>query len=67
MIPDLDIYRSANVLIKQYGEHAAFHAAMEADRLLEKGNVDGCAVWKRIVKAVEEIQRAERGPGETVQ
>ncbi len=67
MTSELDIYRSANVLIKQYGEDAAIHAAMEADRLLEKGNVDGCAVWKRIVKAVEEIQRAERGPGETVQ
>lgn len=27
MIPDLDIYRSANVLVKQHGETAPIHAA----------------------------------------
>ncbi len=31
MIPDLDIYRSANVLVKQYGEDAPIQAAMRAD------------------------------------
>ena len=31
MIPGLDIYRSANVLVKQHGEDALIHAAMRAD------------------------------------
>jgi len=31
MIPDLDIYRSANLLVKQHGEDAPIHAAMRAD------------------------------------
>ena len=31
MIPDLDIYRSANVIINQYGPDAPIHAAMRAD------------------------------------
>ncbi len=31
MIPDLDIYRSAQVLVKQHGEDAPIHAAMRAD------------------------------------
>ncbi len=31
--------------------------------MLEKGDLDGYAVWKRIIKAVEELQRAEPGPG----
>ena len=32
MIPDLDIYRSANVLIRKHGENAAIEAAMPAMR-----------------------------------
>ncbi len=29
--------------------------------MLEKGDLDGCAVWKRILRAVEELQRVEPG------
>ena len=38
---------------------------MRADAMLEKGDLDGYAVWKRILQAVEELQRAEPGEGET--
>ncbi len=31
MIPDLDIYRSAQVLVKQHGQDAPIEAAMRAD------------------------------------
>ena len=31
MIPDLDIYRSAQVLVKQHGQDAPIHAAMRAE------------------------------------
>ena len=44
MIPDLDTYRSANVLVKQHGQDAPIHTAMRADELLEKGDLDGYAV-----------------------
>ena len=67
MIRDLDIYRSANVLIREHGEEAAIEAAMRADAMLAKGDLEGQAVWKRIVKAVEEIQRMEPAPSETTQ
>ncbi len=33
MIPDLDIYRSANVLVKQHGPDAPIQAAMRADEV----------------------------------
>jgi hypothetical protein len=52
---DLDIYRSANILIKQHGEDAAIHAAMKTDELSVKGDVEGAAVWKRIVRAIDEL------------
>ena len=51
MISDLDIYRSANVLIREHGKDAALEAAQRADAMLEKGDLGGQAVWKRIVRA----------------
>ena len=66
MIPDLDIFRSAQALIKQHGEDAPIHAAMRADAVLDKGDLDGYAVWKRILLAVEELQGAAPKPGEAV-
>ena len=51
MPSEIDIYRSASVLIHQHGEDAALEAAQRADALLEKGDVRGCAVWKRVVRA----------------
>ncbi len=41
MTSDLDIYRSANLLVKQHGEDAPIEAAMRADAMLEKGGLDG--------------------------
>ena len=67
MIPDLDIYRAANLLVKHHGEDAPIHAAMRADAMLDKGDLGGYAVWKRIVKAVEELLPKERPAGVTVQ
>ncbi len=67
MIPDLDIYRTANILVKQHGQDAPIQAAMRADALLEKGDLDGCAVWRRILRAVGELRSEERPDGATLQ
>ena len=66
MTSSLDIYRSAQVLVKQHGQDAPIHAAMRADAILDKGALDGYALWKRILRAVEELQRVERVQGERV-
>ncbi len=50
--------------MKQHGQDAPFHAAMRPDAMLEKGDLKGYAVWKQILRAVEELQRADLGPGE---
>jgi len=39
--PNLDIYRTANLLVKQHGEDAPIEAAMRADAMLEAGDLDG--------------------------
>ena len=36
---------------------------MRADAMLETGDLDGYAVWKRILRAVEELQEVGPGPG----
>ena len=55
MTSDLDVWRSAKLLIEKYGDEAPIHAAMRADELLDKGDMDGLAVWKRILAAIEEL------------
>jgi hypothetical protein len=64
MIRDLDIYRSAQVLIREHGEDAALDATTWAIAMLDKGDLDRYAVWKRILRAVDEIQRIERNSKE---
>jgi len=63
MTDDIDIYRTAKVLIELHGEDAPIQAAMKADALLEAGDIDGQAVWKRILAAVDELLLAGRPGG----
>ncbi len=65
MTSDLDIYRTAQVLVKRHGEDAPIEAAMRADAMLGKGDLDGYAVWARILRAVENLRR-DRGSGDSV-
>jgi hypothetical protein len=61
----LDIYRAANILVKEYGaEQAPLMAAKRADALLDLGDVDGQRVWRAVLRAVQELIRQERKPGE---
>ena len=48
------------------GDDAPVEAAMRADELMEAGNMEGRAVWLRIVKAIEELLSEERPEGEKV-
>ena len=60
MTSNFDISRAANELIKQFGDAADIEAAMRADELLAAGDMEGEAVWIRIVKAIEELLSEER-------
>ncbi len=66
MIPDLDIYHTANLLVKRHGEDAPIEAAMRADAMLEAGDLDGYAVWRRVLRTVEELQGTVPKSGEAV-
>ena len=61
---DLDVYRSAKLFIDQHGDEAAIQAAYHADAMLDKGDLDGAAVWRRIVAVINERQRERPAAGE---
>jgi hypothetical protein len=60
MIDDPDIYRAAKLLIDRHGDDADIRAAERADELLDDGDIEGSAVWRRIIEAIEELQRGRR-------
>ncbi len=59
MPSDLDIYRSAELLIDQHGEDAPIFAAQHADACLAAGDLDGKAVWMGVIAAIEELTNTD--------
>ena len=51
----LDGYRTAQVLVRQYGADAPIRASMRHDELLERGDRRGVAVWKRVLAAIDAL------------
>ena len=66
-IDDIDIYRSAKLLIDKYGDKAAVIAIKRASQMLDADDVDGYAVWKRIRQAIEQLESTKPGPDDLVQ
>ena len=66
LIDDLEIFRCAKLLIDQHGDDASIRASEKEDAMLAKGDVGCVAVWRRIRKAITEIQRASPKVGEHV-
>ena len=56
---DIDIWRAAEQMQTVYGEDTGIEAAVRADKALHQGDIVGCNVWKRIVKAIDEQERKE--------
>jgi hypothetical protein len=52
-VDERDIWATANMMIKQFGNDAPIEAAMRADELVGEGDLAGAAVWKRIKRSIE--------------
>ncbi len=63
-VDNIDIYRAAKLLIDKHGDHAQLRAIKRTTKMLDSGDVDGYAVWKRIVDAIDDMQRETLRPGE---
>ena len=61
MISDLDVWRAANLLIRQHGGNAELEAARRADLMLDRGDRDGELLWLRIKRAITALQAPRQG------
>jgi hypothetical protein len=55
VIPEIDIWRAAQLMLKRYGEKALEESAARADELALAGDADGTTTWRRIMAAVTEL------------
>ena len=63
VIPDIDIWRAASLMLKRYGDKAAEEGAARADELAAQDDYKGEAVWRRIAEAVAPLaNRTSAGP-----
>ncbi len=66
MISDLNIYGSAQLIVDQHGDDAPIFAAMQADKMLERGGMESMAAWHRILAAVRVLLRHRPTDQDTV-
>ena len=62
---DVDIWRSANLLLKQHGFNAYIVAANRIVELKTAGDEDGVTAWVRIVMALECLAAGKAPQGQT--
>jgi len=65
MLLSPDVYKTATLMIQEYGEFAPAGAFIKADQLRDAGDAAGRDVWLRIARAAEELLSDER-PQNTV-
>jgi hypothetical protein len=55
VIPEIDIWRAALLVLKRFGVNAPKESAARAGNLETEGDRDGAATWRRITDAVEQL------------
>ena len=55
VIPEIDIWRAATLMLKRYGDKALEESASRVDELATAGDDNGVAVWRRISDAVGQL------------
>jgi hypothetical protein len=55
VIPQIDIWRVADLMLKRYGDTALVESDRRADELAVAGDTAGVAVWCRIIAAVDQL------------
>jgi len=55
VIPEIDIWRAATLMLKRYGGRALERSATRAEELAADGDHNGTDTWRRITSAVEQL------------
>jgi hypothetical protein len=61
MVPEIAIWRAANLLIRRHGADAELEAAKRADLMLDRGDDEGRLLWARIRRAIEALKAVPSG------
>jgi hypothetical protein len=56
MIPEIDIWRVADLMLQRYGDEADIESAIRAEELAEAGDWAGEAIWRRIINAIGQLE-----------
>ena len=56
-VDDIDVWPMASLLMSTHGDGAANHALQRATELLRAGDIEGHAVWARVVPAIARLQQ----------
>jgi len=54
---EIDIWRSAALLVRQHAADAELQAERHMQAMIERGDPQGVAVWKRILRAIADLRR----------
>jgi hypothetical protein len=55
MIPEIDIWLVANLMVKRYGDEAEAESAIPMQELVLNGDSAGAAVWRRVTDAIGQL------------
>jgi hypothetical protein len=61
MVPEIALWRAANLLIRRHEPNAELEAAKRTDPMLDRGDDDGRLLWARIRRAIEGLQARPSG------
>jgi hypothetical protein len=60
MIPEVDIWRVANLMLTRLGNEAMLRSAQRAHELASDGDCAGAATWLRITNAIASLRTGHR-------
>jgi hypothetical protein len=63
---DIDIWRTAKLLVDRHGKDAELEACQRADQALGNGDIAGLRTWKKVRDAVVTLNRRQPPAGEHI-
>jgi hypothetical protein len=55
VIPEIEIWRVANLMLTRYGDEAMAESTKRAEELAADGDLGGVAVWLRVIDAIRQL------------
>lgn len=65
-LEEIDIWRTANLLMGEHGQNAGTIAARRAEELLMQRDTEGWSTWLKIWRAIKVFQTDKPSDGETL-